>query len=130
MAQGMMVNSLLCTSFELDWAAVGRLVPGLGHLHHCFDGGIGELGLPLARQSTAARCVMGICLQGAQRQQCAEDQIGDHGFQQGAGQPLVASRPGDVAGDHDGGGQRHPEPEPEHPCSLLRAKQPQRAASI
>jgi hypothetical protein len=34
-----------------------------------------------------------------------------------------------VAGDHDAGGQRHPEPEPEHPCSLL-GNEPQRAASI
>jgi len=62
---------------------------------------------------------MGICLQGAPRQQCAEDQIGDHGFQQGAGRPLVASRDADLVGDHDAGGQRHPEPEPEHPYSLL-----------
>jgi hypothetical protein len=52
---------------------------------------------------------MGICLQGAPRQQCAENQIGDNGFQQGAGR-LVASRPGDVAGDHDAGGQRQPKP--------------------
>jgi hypothetical protein len=35
---------------------------------------------------------MGICLQRAQRQQCAEDQIGDHGFQQGgSGQPAFNS---------------------------------------
>jgi hypothetical protein len=27
-----------------------------------------------------------------------------------------------VAGDHDAGGQRHREPEPEVPCFLLRAK--------
>ena len=60
---------------------------------------------------------MGICLQGAPRQQCAEDQIGDNGFQQGGGS-LVASRLGDLAGDHDAGRQHHPEPEPEHRCSL------------
>jgi len=63
------------------------------------------------------------------RQQCAEDQIDDNGFPQGAGRQLVASRYADVAGDHDAGGQRHPEPEPEHPCSLL-GNEPQRAASI
>ena len=50
------------------------------------------------------------CLQGAPRQQCAEDQIGDNGFQQGAGWSLVASRHGDVARDHDAGGQRQPKP--------------------
>ena len=44
--------------------------------------------------------------------------------------PLVASRYADLVGDHDAAGQHHPEPEPEHPYSLLRAKQPQRAASI
>jgi hypothetical protein len=33
-------------------------------------------------------------------QQCAEDQIGDNGFAQGAGRPLVASRHADLAGDH------------------------------
>jgi hypothetical protein len=65
---------------------------------------------------------MGICLQGAPHQQCAEDQIGDNGFQQGAGRPPVASHLGGVAGDHDAGGQRHREPEPEVPCFLLRAK--------
>jgi hypothetical protein len=57
----------------------------------------------ISRQSIAARCVMGICLQGAPRQQCAEDQIGDNGFQQGAGW-LVASRDADLAGDNDAGG--------------------------
>ena len=62
-----------------------------------------------------------ICLQGAPRQQCAENQIGDNGFPQGAGR-LVAPRLGDVVGDHDAAGQRHPEPEPEHPCSLLKGK--------
>ena len=62
------------------------------------------------RQSIAARCVMGICLRGAPRQQCAEDQIGDNGFQQGAGRPLVASRHGDVTGDQDAAGQRQPKP--------------------
>ena len=61
----------------------------------------------------------GVCLQGAPRQQCAENQIGDNGFQQGAGRPLIASRDGDVVGDHDAAGQRQPKPEPEHPCSLL-----------
>jgi hypothetical protein len=24
-----------------------------------------------------------------------------------------------LVGDHDAGGQHHPEPEPEHPCSIL-----------
>ena len=38
------------------------------------------------------------------------------GFAQGAGRLLVASHHADVAGDHDAGGQR--QPEPEHPCSL------------
>jgi hypothetical protein len=62
---------------------------------------------------------MGICLPGAQRQRCAEDQIGDNGFPQGAGR-LVASRDADVAGDHDAAGQRHPEPE--HPWVTLFKK--------
>jgi hypothetical protein len=81
---------------------------------------VSNYGKLAAAHEFAARCVMGICLQGAQRQQCAEDQIGDNGFPQGAGWPLVASRHSDLAGDHDAGGQHHPEPE--HPCSLLRAK--------
>jgi hypothetical protein len=40
-------------------------------------------------------------LRGVPRQQCAENQIGDNGFQQGAGRLLVASRHADVVGDHN-----------------------------
>jgi len=47
-------------------------------------------------------------LQGAPRQQCAENEIGNNGFPQGVGKPLVASRHGDVAGEHDAAGQRYP----------------------
>ena len=53
-------------------------------------------------------------LPGVPRQQCAENQIGDNGFQQGAGRLLVASRHAEVVGDHNTGGQYQPKPKPGH----------------
>jgi hypothetical protein len=58
-------------------------------------------------------------LEGVPRQQCAENQIADDGFHQGAGRLLVASRNAEVVGDHNVGGQYQPKPKPEHQSNSI-----------